>query len=178
MKYHVIDLKEITENLGDHYSAREIELYLGQCPECLEENKLTMVSQREDRCPVCNTVIIWVGSKLWNSIYGSSTQRIRQMRAIPATTQSGKHLMRAAGIDGWRSKADADTWQKAVKQFGELQMTRVANYVTKDKAGTPAIIHAVATANKKLAGTVQPKDQEERQEIGPDDLKIVTETTW
>jgi hypothetical protein len=179
MDYETIDLKKITEQLADHYDPSEIDDLTGQCPFCRDNNILTWVDQTEDRCSKCGTLIVWQNSKLWKSIYGSDTERIREYRAVPPTSESGKHLIRGAGLTGWPSQADADTWEKAVKLRGNLEMTRIAQYVLEKHKGHPALRHAINIAKKKVreGKPSVPSPEPESNDAHPT-LNVVTDTRW
>lgn len=177
--YIVLDLAEIAREMGSHFDSIEAETVTGQCPVCAAKGRVVWVAQDQDRCDICSTPVIWKGSKLWQQLYGSPTERLRALTAIPAVTRSGRHLIESAGLQGWHTKTDAEAWAKAVRMFGDPEMIRIADYVLKNKRGEPAIRHAIAIAKKKIrSGKVEGR-KETPQDDGPKadpglDLKVVT----
>ncbi|MBD3309513.1 hypothetical protein GF348_24250, partial [candidate division KSB3 bacterium] len=162
-----IDFREIVRDLGEHYDPADEQTLTAQCPRCAEEGRVVQIFQDNDKCFRCETPVVWRNSKMWKSIYGSPTQRIRDLRAIAPSTTSGKTLIEGAGLAGWKTQVDANTWQRAVKMFGETEMARAANYVLKDKTGNPAVAHAINIAKAKIRSgkrDEKPKKRERKQD--------------
>lgn len=178
--FATIDLRQIVDMVGSHFDRSELEQYCGQCPICRDNNRLTWISQEQNQCEVCGTPIVWQNSPLWRSIYGSPDEVIRQFRAIPAVTKSGQALLLNAGLPGWFAVSDSATWQKAVEMFGELEMTRIANFVTQKKTGHPAIRYAINIAKKKIREDRPTVKAESAPAIEdkPVELKIAKEARW
>lgn len=174
--YQVFDLRQIREAMGSHYDPNRADEIKAQCEVCAKEGFVVKVSQNENECFICKTPVVWKGSKVWKRLYGSPTEVIRELNSIPPNTRSGEKLMELAGLDGWTTQADAQRWAKAVKMFGEKQMTNIAEYVTKEKAGYPSLRHAINIAKKKVR-TGRKDGRKEAPELpdkDEDDLTIVT----
>ena len=171
----ILDFREIVRDLGQHYDPADEETLSAQCPKCAEEGRVVQIFQDNNKCFRCGTPVVWKNSKLWKSIYGSPTQVIRDLRAIAPSTTSGAYLIQHAGLKGWKTQVDAQTWQRAVKMFGETEMKRAANYALKDKTGNPAVAHAINIAKAKIRSgkrDEKPKRRERRQD-GPRKINIV-----
>lgn len=142
--YHTIDLREIRDNMGEHWIPREAERYRGYC-DCGEE-----VAQDTLECQYCGMRIIWYGSKLWKNLYGSPDAMVRQLTVRVPEDNAGKYLFEKATLVGFNSQTDDSKWKTATRWFTQQELVDIIDHAYGKGSRRHGLVnHVMAIVNKK-----------------------------
>lgn len=144
MKLIEIDLDEIIRDLGVHFDGDKTSL-VKACPHCGE-----IIEQWQNECYGCDTPVVWTNSDVWYEEFGSPKLRIKQLKMVNPTTETGQELIESAGEIGFANKQEDKDWARAERLFGKTDMRNIISYACSNKKGRGAISHALAIARKKV----------------------------
>ncbi len=118
--YHVIDLRQIIQELSDHYRPTERSGYEGQC-RCGEfvdqEVNRRQLCDGVPMCLYCGIPVVWQNSSVWRAIYGSPQDAIKRLDVCTPDDGLGKWLCSAADTQGFANQGELDTWKQSLKHI-------------------------------------------------------------
>jgi len=119
--------------------------YTGVCEVCGEQ-----VSQQTNECPVCQTPVVWQGSRAWKTLYGSPDAYIRMLSIVPPDGFLGEELCRATGLPGFANQTEADRWGRAVRKMADDRRVQgiIRHAVDRVGRGRGALAYALNTLEK------------------------------
>lgn len=142
--YHEIDLREIRDQMGEHWIPRHAVQYRGYC-DCGNE-----ITQQENECKYCGMRVIWHGSKAWKNLYGSPTTMINQLTLRVPTDNAGLYLFEQATLAGFNSQSDDTKWKTANRWFTQAELVSIIDHAyAKGSRRHGLINHVMAIVNKK-----------------------------
>jgi hypothetical protein len=160
--YHTIDLREIREDMGEHYQAFRAGSYKGYC-DCGEQVEQTALD-----CPVCGTRIIWLGSKVWKNLWGNPAHMISSLTIRTPSDSAGQYLFSRAGLVGFSSQTDLKDWQTATRALSQREMLETIDYCyNSGSRGHGLVRHAINTVKKRGK---ERRDQRRRDKIKVDPM--------
>jgi len=155
-RYTVLDLREVKENLGDHYQHTLRDSYQGVCEVCSEP-----VGQSLNECPVCQTPIVWRNSPRWKLLFGSPDAYERLLNVVAPEETTGVELCRLAELPGFANQSEADRWRRVAKKLGESRMLGLVRHaIEKRGKGRAALAYALNLAEKISREQPRPRLQE------------------
>lgn len=161
-RYVTLDLRDIQEALGGHWSPAMKNDYEGVCAVCGEA-----VSQRVKECSICNTAVVWYSSKIWKQLYGSPDAYARLLSIVEPEETTGAELCKLAGVPGFANQTEADRWRRAAKKLGENRALGIARHaVEKRGRGRGAIAYAINLAEKIVRSEAKPKPKAQPKPSG------------
>ena len=119
MKYRTIELAKIQNELGNHAGPKDE--VTAWCPACSEVE----LHQGWDRCPVCGTIIIWTGSRIWREIYGKPQSYRQRLNSIMPTDAAGKRFIAMSQTHGFRTANEANRWEDGIAALGESRASEI-----------------------------------------------------
>jgi hypothetical protein len=141
VRYIVLDLRQIKDELGHHFDkAREGE-YRGVCENC-DEN----VPQAARRCPVCGIPVVWQRSKTWRSLYGPPAEMIKLLSIVDPWDGPSDRLCLLAKVQGFANEVQAQRWKDAVAVIGSLRALEIVNSAAESGGGKKIVNRAVNMA--------------------------------
>jgi hypothetical protein len=162
--YVTLNLQDIQEALGEHWNPAMRNEYESVCDVCGEA-----VSQRVRECPICNTAVVWYGSKIWKQLYGSPDAYARLLSIVAPEEPAGAELCRLAGLPGFANQTEADRWRRAAKKLGENRAAGIARHAAEQRGqGRAAIAYAINLAEKITREAPKPKAKQQPRPIGGD----------
>ncbi len=148
MKYTVVDLMKIKDELGEHWNPREKDLYTGRCSECNEA-----IAQFEDRCAICDTPVVWRGSKHWRQMYGQPSPAENLLLRTPSDL-AGIDLVAAAGVKAFPTPSALVRWEHIIETMSQLKLqsivSRCHNSLRGKKNGLRGLIPYVLNSCEKF----------------------------
>ncbi|MCP4535992.1 MAG: hypothetical protein GY832_02500 [Chloroflexi bacterium] len=108
----VFDLKQLLKDLDDHCDPSQVDEYVAYC-QCGEP-----VGQDMNQCPVCEQLVVWLNSSVWDQAFRVEAQGDR----------AAAILLRAAGII---PKSRIKQWYSLRATVGDDTLVRIANGVIK-----------------------------------------------
>jgi len=157
--YHLIDLRQIAIDLGEHYNHVLRDEYPGTCL-CNEE-----VSQQDDQCPICNVPIVWRSSRVWRSQYGDPEKAIKRLSVTVPTDPIGKRICARAKEAGFANRGEYRRLRKAVKRIGEKQANECIDLCIRKKpaaSGRGLIAYILNALDKRARENEIIKEREEK----------------
>lgn len=116
----VIDLLEIRDSLGAHWSSRES--YTSFCSGCGER-----VNQTQDHCEFCDMPVVWKHSKVWKHLYGSPSIVEKKIMSTPADGL-GRQLCQKAGVQRFSSPHTLIRWKEIREHLSEHDIVGIIDY--------------------------------------------------
>jgi len=147
-----IDLKRVIEDLGVHFQQTYVGEYTYSCPVCGES-----IAQTDQKCPVCETPVVWLHSRVWRDLYGSPAAAKRELSVIlpqkPAETLALKQL----GLRGFANTAEQRRFQDAASLLSDDRIRGMVRYVAQEHRGRAGLQHLINWMKKEAKGTRKSK---------------------
>lgn len=163
-----LDLRELRRELGDHWDTLSVNDYTLSC-ECGES-----VGQDKDHCEFCGRSVIWQGSQLWKSLYGSPNQAKKRLLAeqFRPSDPLGIWLCQEARVEGFANLSEKRDWTRASKVLDPEAFKKAISGWKQSQAqkgyrnsGRALMGFAVNLARKTLRESVRHKEGQEHIEI-------------
>jgi len=170
--FTVIDLLDIRESLGSHWNAREKDSYEGRCAQCREA-----VSQSQNRCEYCGTIVVWKNSRVWRRLYGAPHIVEKQLLSTPREPL-GKWLCAKAGVKRFPNPHSLRRWKSALANLDEHTIRGIVDYCElslkrRNLNMRGLITFTLNTADQKIRAL--PEEDFDEEELGELDVEIYGE---
>jgi len=166
--YVILDLKQLVDQLGDHYEPTMRDEYQSPCPNCGEQ-----VPQTVCECPVCGIKVIWRNSPAWRARFGNPNTMEQLLNQVPPKDPAGQELIRLARLNGFANQFEADRWARAVRKIGGARAMGIVRYAQQKKQYTGRALLAYTLAIVEKAA----RSVSEQREPGPPPAKKPTVVT-
>lgn len=164
IRYVIFDLRDVQENLGEHWNPAMRDEYVAVCSVCSE-----YVSQRVNECPYCGIPVVWRSSREWKRLYGSPEAYIKLLSVVEPEEPTGAELCRLAGVPGFANQTEADRWRRAAKKLPEHRVMGIVRHaVGKRGKGRGAVAYAINLAARIARELPRPKPERAPAPTGKD----------
>ena len=147
MRFIEIDLKRVIEDLGVHFQQTYVSEYTSACPVCGES-----IAQTDRHCPVCETPVIWLHSKAWQSLYGSAAAAKRELNTILPQKPAEIMALKQLGLRGFAHTAEQRRFQDAASLLSDNRIRGMVEYIVREHRGRAGLQHLINWMKKEARG--------------------------
>ena len=116
---------------------------------------LHMLDETMSMCPCCGVTLVWTGSKVWTSLYGKASVKLKQLKSTPGD-EFGQRLLVYAGetdnksIPHFAKPNDLVRWNKIVAAMPQGQIKEVVNRCRGKTKGYGLIQYVLNSCDKLI----------------------------